>query len=76
MKTLVEKFGFDTSRNPPEYCQHTFAKTGDVLEHYTDGTLRAQVPELGVNDYLGSENLSQLLTDDEKQILLDSFSDL
>ena len=67
MKTLVEKFGFDTTANPPIYCSQSLVKTSDGLEHYIDGTLRAQVPDIAAVDYLESANVAQLLTEKEMQ---------
>lgn len=76
MKILVQKFAFDTSRNPPEYCEHIFAAVDGGFEHYTDGTLRAQVPEVSVTEYLSSRNLAQVLDDAERLIIAEAFSDL
>jgi hypothetical protein len=75
MKTLVDKFGFDTSRNPPEYCSQSLVKTADGLEHYIDGGLRAQVPELSVLEYLDSPNVAQLLTEREAAMVRGEFTD-
>ena len=75
MKILVEKFGFDTTARPPVYCSQTLAKTDDGLEHYIDGTLRAQVPTVAAVDYLESENVKQLLTESEMQKVRGEFTD-
>jgi hypothetical protein len=76
MKILVEKFAFDTTGRPPVYVNQVFAKVGDGLEHYIDGVLRAQVPELGVADYVDSVNVKQALTQDEQLTIIEAFSDL
>jgi hypothetical protein len=76
MKILVEKFAFDTTSRPPVYVNQVFAKVGDGLEHYIDGVLRAQVPELGVVDYVDSVNVKHTLTLDERLVIEEAFSDL
>jgi len=76
MKTLVEKFGFDTSTNPPLFVTHSFVKSGTDLEHLIDGAVRAQINELYVVDYLASKNIAHLLTEKEVDTVLQGFSDL
>lgn len=75
MKLLIEKFGFDTTARPPIYCSQSLLKTGDGLEHYINGTLRAQVPTTSAGDYLESENVKQLLTESEMQSVRGEFTD-
>jgi hypothetical protein len=75
MKLLIEKFGFDTTARPPIYCSQSLLKTDDGLEHYIDGTLRAQVPTTSAVDYLDSPNVSQFLTESEMQAVRGEFTD-
>lgn len=75
MKILVEKFGFDTTARPPIYCAQSLVKTNDGLEHYIDGTLRAQVPTVAAVEYIESENVSQLLTEKEMAAVRGEFTD-
>jgi hypothetical protein len=73
MKTILEKFAFDTSRNPPEYLFQSFVTDGDYLFHVIDGEVRAQVPGSHVIKYVADRNISQALTSEEQITICELF---
>lgn len=74
MKTIIEKFAFDTTQTPPVYCNQGFVVADGDLYHTIDGTVRAQVPGHAVVEYLISPNVAQALTEKETVAILEEFS--
>ncbi len=71
MKTIFEKHGFDTSLSIPIFVLHTFAEREKNLEHYTNGELRCTVSSENALDYLDSINLKHVLTEKDKETILE-----
>ena len=73
MKTLVEKYAFDTTQNPPVYCEHSFCEISGNLVHTVQGQQRAAVTGPNVVDYLTSKNVSHVLTTEELAVVAGEF---
>lgn len=76
MKTLIQKFGFDTSARPPIYCEQSLVQIDGGVEHYVDNVLRCTVPDSSVVAYINQPNIIQFLTPSEFDDLVQRYQTL